>query len=78
MSDALTDHLRALDPNAAQRRRIRDGVDSQLEAAETTLLTEWLDLLRARPLVHSLYALGAAALLLVLSPLASLPFVLMR
>ena len=74
----LNELLEALDPTPAQRRRVRARLDADLEAAETSLVTEWVELFRARPVVHSMYAFSAAALLLLLSPLASLPFVLLR
>ena len=77
-SQALVERLRLLSPDAACLDRMRADVERSVEAAQTSLLAEWLGLVRARPLRHSAYALGAVALLFLVTPLAALPLALLR
>ena len=49
-----------------------------VEAEQASLLSEWLTLIRARPLLHSAYVLAAVVLLLWMSPLAAMPLRLIR
>ncbi|OGQ78055.1 MAG: hypothetical protein A2289_21200 [Deltaproteobacteria bacterium RIFOXYA12_FULL_58_15] len=75
-SEALTADLQVLTPSHKQSARMKAVVDRGVEAAQTALVAEWLEMLRVRPVAHTLYAVGAAALLLLVSPLGSLPLAL--
>ncbi len=68
----------ALEPGPRQRQRMARIVYAGVEAEQTPLLSEWLDLVRARPLLHGTYVLAAVALLLWMSPLATLPLRLIQ
>jgi hypothetical protein len=74
----LAHAMRALDPDDLQLARMERVVLRAFEAEQRSLATEWIDLLRVRPVVHGGYALAAAALLLLLSPLGMLPLTLLR
>jgi hypothetical protein len=70
MSDEVpADVWKALEPTPSQRRRIEDQVFAWLEAHETSIVAEWLSLIRVRPLAGLTYAAAAAVSLLLLSPL---------
>ena len=57
-----------LEPTPSRRRRIEGQVFSWLEAYETSIVAEWLRLVRIRPLAGLGYATAAALSLLLLSP----------
>ncbi len=68
----------ALTPGARQRQRMARVIYAGVEAERSSLLSEWLDLVRARPLLHGTYVLVAVALLVWMSPLAALPLRLIQ
>lgn len=68
----------ALTPGAHQRQRMARAVYAGVEAEQASLISEWLTLIRARPLVHGAYVLAAVALLLWMSPIAALPLQLIN
>ena len=59
----------ALEPNALQRARIETRLFEWLEASETSLVSEWLGLLKVEPLTALAYASVGAVALLVLTPI---------
>jgi hypothetical protein len=65
----LTAAWSALEPSARRRARIETQVFEWLEARETSLLGEWLALLKVEPLTGLAYASVGALSLLLLSPL---------
>jgi hypothetical protein len=58
-----------LEPNGRQRARIENRVFEWVEAGETSLLTEWLSLIRVDPLRALGFAAMAAVSLLMFTPL---------
>ena len=58
-----------LEPSARRRARIETQVFEWLEARETSLLGEWLGLLRVEPLTGLAYLSVGALSLVFLSPL---------
>ncbi|HEY8550872.1 MAG TPA: hypothetical protein VIL35_13020 [Vicinamibacterales bacterium] len=59
----------ALDPTAAQRRRLEARVLNWLEAHDTPLITEWINLVRAAPLQTFALVAASAIAIVVTSPL---------
>lgn len=70
---AVADAMAWMDPSPAVQRTMRLAVLADLEAEETSLWAEWWSLLRVRPVGGPLLAVVAVALVLLSSPLASLP-----
>ena len=70
--------MTALDPDARQVARMEAAVLQAWAADRHSFIAEWIDLLRVRPVVHGCYALGAAAVLLLLTPLGAIPLMLLR
>lgn len=69
MNDAeLMSLWSALDPNGRQRARIETRVFEWLEASETSLVSEWLSLLKVEPLTALAYASVGAVSLILLTP----------
>ena len=68
----------ALNPSGHQRARMARIVRLAVQAEQTSLWDEWVELLRARPVLHGCYVLAAAALLLWMTPLGALPLALVR
>jgi hypothetical protein len=58
----------ALEPSEAERRRIEATVSAWLDARETSLMSEWLGLLRIHPFAALAYAAASAVALLVITP----------
>ena len=58
----------ALEPSSRRRARIETRVFEWLEASETSLLGEWLGLLKVEPLEVLVYASVGALSLALLSP----------
>ncbi len=58
----------ALEPSSRRRARIETRVFEWLEATETSLLGEWLGLLKVEPLEVLVYASVGALSLALLSP----------
>jgi hypothetical protein len=70
MNDAdLTRLWTTLEPNGHERARIENRVFEWLEASETSLFAEWLNLLKLDPLPCLGYAAVAALALFMLTPL---------
>jgi len=63
-ADELTRAFTALEPSARRRRRMEARVAEWIDAKRTSLLAEWLDLLRIEPArAVGLCAVGAMAVL---------------
>ena len=58
-----------LEPNGRQRARIENRVFEWVEASETSLLAEWLNLIKVDPLPGLGFAAMAAVSLLMFTPL---------
>lgn len=61
-----------LEPLPASVARMRGTLHRKLEAERTSLLGEWLELLKVRPVVHTAYLLAATVVLLVSTPLGAI------
>lgn len=73
-ADELTRAFTALEPSAHRRRRIDARVSEWIDAKQTSLLAEWLRLLRIEPaMAVGLCTVGAVSLVLV-SPLGWIVF----
>jgi hypothetical protein len=59
----------ALEPNGRQRARIETRVFDWLEASETSIVAEWLGLLKVKPLTAFAYAAVGSVALFLLTPL---------
>ena len=59
----------ALEPTGRQRRRIENRVLEWLDAHETSLTTEWLELVKVHPVAGLGYSMGAALSLVAVTPL---------
>ena len=59
----------ALEPSARRRARIETRLFEWLEASETSLLGEWLGLLKVEPLTGLAYASVGALSLVLLTPI---------
>ena len=66
-----------LEPQARRRARIERRVFEWLEASETSLLGEWLGLLKVEPLTGLAYVAVGALSLLLLTPLGWIVFVVL-
>lgn len=66
----LTQLWSTLEPNGHERARIEDRVLEWVEASETSLLAEWLSLIKIDPLAVLGLTTASAFSLLILSPLA--------
>jgi hypothetical protein len=62
----------ALEPTEAQRVRVEERVVTGWESRQRSLFSEWLDVLRARPLLNGAWMLAAMAVLLFTSPVCGL------
>ena len=60
----------ALEPTPPQRRRIDSRVRGWLAARESSLATEWLELLKVNPIARLTFATVAACLMLITTPLS--------
>jgi hypothetical protein len=73
MSDAkLLEAWRVLEPEERRRVRLEEAVVERWEARSRSLAVEWLDLLRARPLVNGAWAMAALMTVLVATPVGAL------
>lgn len=66
----LTAQWVTLEPTARQRRRIENRVLEWLEAHETSLAAEWLDLIKVHPVAGLGYAAAGALSLVAVTPLS--------
>lgn len=79
----LVSAFSSLEPTSEQIERIEERLFADLEALLSrelpmpSLLSEWLVLLAARPVANSVLVAAAAAMLVLTSPLAALPFALL-
>lgn len=79
MSDEkLTRAFDVLNPPGTQRVRVEERVVTAWEARSRSLLEEWLDVLRARPLVNGAWVLAAMVVLLVATPFGAILAALSR
>ena len=69
--------MTALDPDTLQTARMGRAVLAALDARRPSLVQEWIELLRVRPLLNPGLALAAACLLLLTTPLGLLPLTLL-
>lgn len=69
--------MTALDPTTEQVGRMEQAVMAALAEQRPSLVQEWIDLLRVRPLLHPGLALAAACLLLLTTPLGLIPLSLL-
>jgi hypothetical protein len=67
-----------LEPNARQRARIENRVFVWIEATETSLLAEWLNLVKVDPMQAVSFAAMAAVSLLMLTPVGWLAASMLR
>lgn len=67
-----------LGPNGRQRARIENRVFEWVEATETSLLAEWLNLIKVDPLPGLGFAAMGALSLLILTPLGWVASTLLR
>jgi hypothetical protein len=67
----------ALEPSARRRARIETRVFEWIEASETSLAGEWLDLLKIEPLTGLAYASVGALSLVFLTPVGWLTSLLL-
>lgn len=74
----LTRLWSALAPNGRQRARIENLVFEWLEARDTSLLAEWLSLIKVNPLGGLGFAALSALSLLMLTPLGWLASSVLR
>ena len=74
----LVEAFGALDPTPERERAVEAALMKALEERPPSLVSEWLDLLLARPVVNTAYLLAAAAVLLFATPLGSLASLLAR
>ncbi len=70
--ETLAERFRPLEPGPAQLERSATEVMKRFAPERRPLWREWFDFFAARPLAHGAYALAAAVLLGVLSPLGAL------
>lgn len=61
-----------LEPSQAQRVRVEARVVAAWESRERSLFSEWLDVLRARPLLNGAWVVAAMAVLLFTTPVGGL------
>jgi hypothetical protein len=66
---ALTQLWSTLEPNGYERARIEDRVFEWVEASETSLLGEWLSLIKMNPLGGLGLTAASALSMVMLSPL---------
>lgn len=70
--DRLKQAWTVLEPSQAQRVRVEERVVTAWESRERSLFSEWLDVLRARPLLNGAWVLAAMAVLLFTTPVGGL------
>ncbi len=71
----LVELMEGLEPSPEQVRRMEQVITERLEApAATSLVTEWIELLRIRPLSTPALALAGCAGIFLLSPLSGVLF----
>jgi len=79
MTDAeLTQLWSTLEPSTRARARIESRVLEWVEASETSLLTEWLDLIRVNPIGGLGLAAASALALVTLTPIGWIASSLLR
>jgi hypothetical protein len=66
----ITDTWGALEPTPSQRRRIDARVRSWLDARDSSLTAQWLQLLRINPLAALSFAAVAGCLVLIATPMS--------
>ncbi len=79
MNDTELTHLwSGLEPNGRQRTRVETRVFEWIEAGETSLLAEWVNLIRVDPLPGLGFAAMATVSLLMLTPLGWVASAILR
>lgn len=68
----------ALNPTQAQRVRVEERVVTAWESRSRSLFWEWLDVLRARPVVNGAWVVAAMAVLLLATPVGAILAALTR
>ncbi|MER2561627.1 MAG: hypothetical protein ABTQ32_12950 [Myxococcaceae bacterium] len=61
-----------LEPSEAQRVQVEERVVTAWESRQRSLFSEWLDVLRARPLLNGAWVLAAMAVLVFTTPVGAL------
>ncbi len=61
-----------LNPTQAQRVRVEERVVTAWESRSRSLFWEWLDVLRARPVVNGAWVVAAMAVLLLATPVGAI------
>lgn len=61
-----------LDPSEGQRVRVEERVITAWDTRSRSLLEEWRDVLRARPLVNGAWVLAAMVVLMVATPVGAI------
>ncbi|MDP1918103.1 MAG: hypothetical protein Q8L14_17795 [Myxococcales bacterium] len=62
----------ALNPSQAQRVRVEERVVTAWESRSRSLFWEWLDVLRARPVVNGAWVVAAMAVLVLATPVGAI------
>lgn len=62
----------ALNPSQARRVRVEERVVTAWESRSRSLFWEWLDVLRARPLVNGAWVVAAMAVLVLATPVGAI------
>jgi hypothetical protein len=74
----MTELWSTLQPSTRERVRIESRVREWVEASETSLLTEWLVLIRVNPIGGLGLALASALSMLMLTPVGWLASAMLR
>ncbi len=79
MTDAELSHaFVSLDPGATARARMEENLNRDLDASQSSMIDEWLSLVRVRPVMTLGYATAAAGALLLTTPLGALSLALLK
>ena len=70
----ITETWAALEPTPRQRRRIDARVRNWLDAGDSSLTAQWLQLLRINPLAALSFAAVAGCLVLIATPMSWVAF----
>ena len=74
----LSEAFGALEPSPPQVARLQSEVLAGYEARSRSLVREWLDLLRARPVAHTAWLSAAVVILLFTTPVGAFANLLLR
>lgn len=74
---SFEDAIRALDPTTEQVAQMQRAVERGLDARPPSLVREWVDLLRARPVANGALAIAASIALGLATPAGALAWMLL-